>query len=34
MVGITFSRMREYLSSDWGQEIGKILVYNMIIILE
>jgi hypothetical protein len=33
MVGITFSRMREYLSSDWGQEIGKLLVDDMILIL-
>ena len=34
MVGMIFSRMREYMSSDWGQEIGKILVYDMITILE
>jgi hypothetical protein len=34
MVGMTFSRMREYMSSDWGQEIGKILVYDMITKLE
>jgi len=34
MVGMTFQRMREYMSSDWGQEIGKILVYDMITILE
>jgi hypothetical protein len=34
MVRMTFSRMREYMSSDWGQEIGKILVYDMITILE
>jgi hypothetical protein len=34
MIGMTFSRMREYMSSDWGQEIGKLLVYDMITILE
>ena len=34
MVRMTFSRMREYMSSDWGQEIGKMLIYDMITILE
>jgi hypothetical protein len=33
MEGMTFSRMREYLSSDRGYEIREILVYDMIVIL-
>jgi hypothetical protein len=34
MVRMTFSRMREYPSSDWGKEIWTFLVSDMIIILE